>query len=58
MRSENLTFKEALNRAVLAGVDALTAVKPKRRPFRTVSEDMGVYPHLNYDNIGELLDIA
>jgi hypothetical protein len=58
MRTEKLTFKEALNRAVRTGVDALIAVKPKRKPFRTVPENMGIYSHLNYDNIGDLLDIA
>jgi hypothetical protein len=32
--------------------------RPKVRPFRTEAEDMGVFAHLSYDDIGGLLQIA
>jgi len=56
-RTRNLTFKEALNTSLRRGLDQML-VRPKTRPFRTVPEDMGVFPHLSYDNIGDLLEMA
>lgn len=56
-RKRNLSFKEALNATLRRGLDQMLA-KPKGRAFRTVSEDMGVLPHLNYDNIGDLLELS
>ena len=56
-RIQKLTFKEALNTGLRRGLDQMLA-KPKVQPFRTVPEDMGVLPHLNYNNIGDLLELA
>lgn len=56
-RGRNLSFKEAINAALRRGLDQLLA-KSKVRTFHTVPEDMGVLPHLNYDNIGDLLELA
>lgn len=57
MKTGNLSFKEALNEAIRCGVDRLMPTE-KARPFETKAEDMGVHPHLNYDNIGELLELT
>lgn len=56
-RVEKLSFKEVLNATLRRGLDQALA-KPKSKAFRTVAEDMGVLPHLNYDNIGDLLQLA
>jgi len=56
-RKERLSFKEALNVTVRRGLDQLLA-KPKVKACRTMPEDMGVLPHLNYDNIGDLLELT
>lgn len=57
MRARGMTFRDAVNAALRTGLNQMLA-KPKARSFRTEPEDMGVFPHLNYDNIGELLEIA
>ena len=56
-RKEKMTFKEALNATLRRGLDQMLS-KPAAKPFHTASEDMGVLPHLNYDNIGDLLELA
>lgn len=56
-RKEKMSFKEALNITLRRGLDQMLA-KPKGKPFHTAPEDMGVLPHLNYDNIGDLLELA
>jgi hypothetical protein len=56
-RLEQLSFKEVINATLRRGLDQMLA-KPKPKPFHTVAEDMGVLPHLNYDNIGDLLERA
>ncbi len=56
-RMEKLSFKETLNATLRRGLDQMLA-KPKGKAFHTVAEDMGVLPHLNYDNIGDLLELA
>lgn len=56
-RMEKMSFKEALNTTLRRGLDQMS-VKPKAKPFQTVLEDMGMLPHLNYDNIGDLLELA
>ena len=55
VRVNKLSFKEALNESVRRWVDSLLP-KSKSKFFHTSPEDMGSYPHLDYDNIGELLD--
>jgi hypothetical protein len=57
VRQEKLSFKQALNATLRRGLDQ-TLAKPKSKPFHTAAEDMGVLPHLNYDNIGDLLELA
>ena len=57
MRARRLSFKEALNEAVRRGLDSW-APKTRGKPFCTQAESMGVHPHLNYDNIGDLLELA
>lgn len=56
-RSRKLSIKAALNDTLRRGLDLMLA-PPKTKPFRTVPEDMGILPHLNYDNIGDLLELA
>lgn len=52
------TFKEAVNDLIRLGryskVGRMNA--GGRKPFKVRAKNMGVYPHLNYDNIGELLE--
>ncbi len=57
MRTSKLSFKNAVNEAIRRGIDSLLP-HSKGKLFRTKPEKMGVYPHLNYDNIGELLEVA
>jgi hypothetical protein len=52
-----LSFKAALNAALRRGLDQLLA-RPRTAAFHTNAENMGVLPHLNYDNIGDLLELA
>ncbi|MEQ1764191.1 MAG: hypothetical protein ABL984_13760 [Pyrinomonadaceae bacterium] len=51
------TFKEAVNELIRLGryfkKDLATT---KRKPFKVKAKNLGVYEHLNYDNIGELLE--
>ena len=56
-RRERLSFKDAVNTTLRRGLDQRLA-KPKAGRFHTVAEDMGVLAHLNYDNIGDLLEMA
>jgi hypothetical protein len=56
-RTRKLSFKDALNVTLRHGLEHLLA-RPKAKPFHTAPEDMGVLPHLNYDNIGDLLELA
>ncbi len=56
-RARKLSFKEALNTTLRRGLDQMLA-KPRAKPFQTQPEDMGLLPHLNYDNIGDLLELA
>jgi hypothetical protein len=56
-RVQKLSFKEAINSVLRRGLDQMSA-KPKAKPFHTAPENMGVLPHLNYDNIGDLLELA
>lgn len=51
------TFKEALNDLIRLGRYYRQDRKTnKRKVFKVQSFDMGVYKHLDYDNIAELLD--
>ncbi len=51
------TFKEALNDLIRLGRYFKQDRKTNNRKiFKVQTFDMGVYEHLNYDNIAELLD--
>jgi len=56
-RAQKLSFKETLNATLRRGLDQMLA-KPRAKSFHTAPENMGILPHLNYDNIGDLLEIA
>lgn len=53
---EGKTFKEAVNELIRVGRYFKKKRNTDRKPFKVQSFKMGVYEHLNYDNIGELLD--
>lgn len=55
---EGKTFKEAVNDLIRLGryKKLEQTTKEPKKPFKVKSFNMGVYAHLNYDNIGELLD--
>lgn len=58
MRSgEGKTFKEAVNELIRLGRCSRQEydAAPRKR-FKVRAKDLGVYPHLNYENIGELLE--
>jgi hypothetical protein len=56
-RRHKSTFKHTLNETLRLGLEQVLA-RPKAKPFRTKPSDMGLVTHLNYDNIGDLLEIA
>lgn len=58
MRSDDgKTFKEAVNETLRHGLlfEDERRKKP-RKPFKVKAKNLGVYPHLNYDDIGALLE--
>lgn len=52
------TFKDAVNELIRLGrsFKDRSLSERKKKPFKVQSFKMGVYDHLNYDNIGELLE--
>ncbi|CAN5326553.1 hypothetical protein BH20ACI2_BH20ACI2_14640 [soil metagenome] len=51
------TFKEAVNELIRMGrYHKAELEKKSRKPFKVKAKNMGVFPHLNYDNISELLE--
>jgi hypothetical protein len=56
-RPRRLTFKETINAPLRRGLEELLA-KPKAKPSHTPPENRGFLPHLNYDNIGDLVEVA
>jgi hypothetical protein len=56
-RTRGLPFRQALNDLVRAGLQAEAARRPKR-PFRIEPKHMGYRRGLNYDRIGELLELG
>ncbi len=51
------TFKEAVNELIRLGrYFKQDKVDKKRKPFKVKAKNLGVYDHLNYDNIAELLE--
>lgn len=54
---EGKTFKEAVNELIRLGRYFKQERTPtKRKPFKVKAKNLGVYPHLNYDDIGALLE--
>lgn len=51
-RARGLPFKQTLNDVIRVGLHA----KPAPRTLNLKATDMGSFPGLNYDNIGELLE--
>ncbi|MBU6401612.1 MAG: hypothetical protein KGS61_14950 [Verrucomicrobia bacterium] len=56
-RRHKSTFKHTLNETLRRGLDQMLA-RPQAKAFRTEPENLGVLEHLDYDNIGELLEAA
>jgi hypothetical protein len=52
------SFKDAVNELIRLGYHfkKQSFSGKEKKPFKVKSFNMGVYEHLNYDNIGELLD--
>lgn len=51
------TFKEAVNELIrLSRYHKAEVEKRPRKPFKIRAKDMGVFPHLDYDKINDLLD--
>ncbi len=48
-------FKEVVNETLRLGLRARQESKARPR-FKVKAKDLGTFPGLNYDNIGELLD--
>lgn len=56
-KGEGKSFKQAVNELIRLGRYHLEELEKKpRKRFKVKPKDMGVFPHLNYDNISELLD--
>ena len=55
--ARGVAFRTLLNDAVRSGLIAMKA-KPKVKPFKVEPLKMGVFPGLDYDKIGALLDYA
>lgn len=56
-KGDGKTFKEAVNELIRMGRYHKAEIEKKpRKPFKVKAKDMGVFPHLNYDNISELLE--
>ena len=54
---EGKTFKEAVNELIRLGrYHKLRDEAEPRKPFKVRAKNLGVYAHLNYDKISELLD--
>jgi hypothetical protein len=58
MSGNGKTFKQAVNDLIRFGRLKKRSEKmsQKAKPFKVRAKNMGTYPHLNYDNVGELLD--
>ncbi len=54
VRRRKVSFKVAVNETLRRGFEQVLR-KAEPKPFRTAPENMGVFRHLNYDDIGELL---
>ena len=55
MKRAGLSFKQAVNHYLRLGL--MASKQPVSKPFKIVPRGLGLPPGLNYDNIGELLEI-
>lgn len=55
-KGEGKTFKQALNDLVRRSRHVSENGPPRRKPFKVKARSLGVYPHLNYDKISELIE--
>lgn len=55
-KGEGKTFKQALNDLIRRGRYVSENGGQKRKPFKVKARSLGVYPHLNYDKISELIE--
>ena len=55
MRRSGKSFKETINETLRAGLSVRRELRAAK-PFKVRTHDMGTFPGLNYDNIGELLE--
>lgn len=56
-KGDGKTFKEAVNELIRLGRYLNQDRTAKRRkPFKVRAKNLGTYPHLNYDDIGALLE--
>jgi hypothetical protein len=58
MRKTGCSFKQAVNYFLLLGVKEAEKHKGERKPFKVKPLDLGMYPHLDYDDISELIEYA
>ncbi len=56
-RRTGKSFKQIVNDTLKRGF-AIVAERRKQAPYRVQPRSMGVRPGLNYDRIGELIEIA
>ena len=55
MRRTGKSFKDTVNQALRIGLSVRKEMK-SAQPFKVRARPFGLYPGLNYDNIGELLE--
>lgn len=56
-KGDGKTFKEAVNELIRLGRYHKAEIEKKpRKPFKVKAKNMGVFPHLDYDKISELLE--
>ena len=56
-KGDGKTFKAAVNDLIRLGrYHRVELEKLPRKPFKVRAKNLGTYPHLNYDDIGALLE--
>lgn len=56
MRTTGKRFKQAVNDALRAGLDALLHPSAPAKPFKVKARPLGLPPGMSYDSVGELLE--
>ena len=52
----DITFKEALNRVVAAGLEVLNQSPSSRKPYRVRARFCGIQPGVDYGKLNRMLD--